>query len=50
MLSWATGDTPPILKPVNSLHSSAEAFLIVKPTYWDILSVDTYLSPETRQR
>ena len=50
ILSSAIGDIPPILKPVNSLHSSAFAFVIGKFIKSDIFFIEAYLSPETRQR
>ena len=49
VLSWAIGDTPPILKPVNFLHSSAFAFFTGKFIKSEIFFSDAYLSPETRQ-
>ena len=50
LFSWATGDMPPMLNPVNFLHSSALALMVFELKRFDIFSIETNLSPDTKQR
>ena len=41
---------PPMLNPVNFLHSSALALMVFELKRFDIFSIETNLSPDTKQR
>ena len=48
--SWPIGATPPMLNPVNFLHSSALAFIVLELKIFDTFFKETNLSPETKHK